>query len=104
MAERPTLPELHDFPSCDKRVDIIEKISTKYELFGTYLLEDNDGDKMDALIEQCHEDATKINRQVLKKWLKGEGKQPVSWATLASELERCGLTVLAKTIRTSKSK
>ena len=104
MAERPKLPELYCFRSGDECVDIIEKISTNYSQFGIFLLEDNDGDKMAAIIEQYGEDATKINRQVLSRWIKGEGKQPVSWATLASELERCGLTVLAKTIRTSKSK
>ena len=59
---------------------------------------------MNALIEHCREDATKINRQILCKWLEGGGKQPVSWATLSTELELCGLTELAKDIHTVKSK
>ena len=104
MAERPTLPELLYFPSSDKYVDIVENISTKYYKFGISLLEDECGNKMAAILEKCREDPTTINREVLRKWINGESKKPVSWATLVSELERCGLTVLAKTIRTSKSK
>ena len=79
-------------------------IGTKYYKFGVSLLQDDTGAKMDAIIELCREDATKINRQVLSRWLRGEGKQPVTWATLATELELCGLTELAKDIRTEKSK
>ena len=104
MAERPTLPELYCFHSGDECVNIIEKISTNYFKLGIFLLKDDDGDEMDAVIEKCGSDATKINLEVLKRWLKGKGKEPVSWATLASELKQCGLTVLAKTIRTGKSK
>ena len=104
MAKRPTLPQLICFPVGDRTVDIIEEIGVKYFKLGTSLLQDTTGAKMDAIIEQCREKAYKINHQVLSRWIKGEGKQPVSWATLASELERCGLTELAGDIRSVKSK
>ena len=58
---------------------------------------------MNAIVDQYHEDATKINRQVLCKWLEGGGKQPVSWATLATELDLCGLTELASDICSVKA-
>ena len=104
LSERPTLPQLTHFSIGDNRVSIIEMIGTNYYEFGISLLQDDTGAKMDAIIEYCREDATKINHQVLCKWLEGGGKQPVSWATLATELELCGLTELAKDIRTVKSK
>ena len=104
LAERPTFLQLIRFSIGDKNVNIIEMIGTNYFNFGISLLQDDTGAKMDAIVEHCREDATKINRQVLRKWLEGGGKQPVSWATLATELELCGLTELAKDIRTVKSK
>ena len=104
MNERPTLPKLLNFPVGDKTVNIIEKIGKKYDEFGIYLLEDDDGSKMEAIVEHCREDPSKINRQILSKWIRGGGKQPVTWATLATEIDRCGLTELAKTIRKGKSK
>ena len=57
---------------------------------------------MNAIVEYSRGDATKVNCQILCKWLEGGGKQPVSWATLATELELCGLTELAKDILTVK--
>ena len=79
-------------------------IGTNYYDFGVNLLQDDTGAMMNAIVEQCREDATKINRQVLCKWLEGGGKQPVSWATLVAELYECGLTELAKDIRAERSK
>lgn len=104
MKDRPKLHELLDFPVGDKTVNIIEKIGKKYYEFGIYLLEDDDGSKMETIVEHCREEPSKINRQVLSRWIRGGGKQPVTWATLATEIDRCGLTELAKTIRKGKSK
>ena len=104
LAERPTLLQLIRFSIGDKNVNIIEMIGPHYFNFGISLLQDDTGAVMNAIVEHCREDATKINRQVLCKWLEGGGKQPVSWATLATELELCGLTELARDIRTVKSK
>ena len=79
-------------------------IGTNYNDLGVNLLQDDTGAKMNVIVEHCRGDATEINHQVLCKWLEGRGKQPVSWATLATELELCGLTQLAKDIRTVKSR
>ena len=87
-----------------KPVNVIRMIGTYYYEFGLNLLQDDTGAKMEAIVKQYQKDATDINLQVLSRWLIGEGKQPVTWATLATELELCGLTELAKDIRTEKSK
>ena len=104
MMARPTFQELYAFPSDRTTVNVIEGIGTKYYQIGCFLLEDNDGDKMEVIIHQCHFDVSNINRQILRRWLKGEGKQPVNWSTLVNVLETCGLTELAKTICCEKLK
>ena len=104
MAERPTLPQLMRCSIRGKPVNVIRMIGTYYYEFGLNLLQDDTGTKMGAIVKQYQKDATDINLEVLSRWLRGEGKQPVTWATLATELELCGLTELAKEIRTVKSK
>ena len=104
MNECPTLPELLHFPVGEERINIIEQIGTKYYEFGIHLLQDNTGSKMDTIMADCHGVSLNINRQILCKWIRGGGKQPVTWATLATEIDKCGLTELAKTIRKGKSK
>ena len=104
MAESPTLPQLSRFSIRNKNVNIIEEIGMKYYDFGINLLQDDTGAKMDAVEDECQRNADRINRKVLSRWLRGEGKQPVSWATLATELHECGLTELAKGIRSERSK
>ena len=101
MDERPTLPQLTCFGSND--IDIIEEIGTKYNRFGIRLLQDDTGVKMDAIVKECR-DNVYINQKVLSRWIRGEGIKPVSWATLATELDKCRFKELAKSIRTERSK
>ena len=104
MTERPTLPLLLCFPVGDGTVDIIEQIGVKYGKLGPILLQDTTGAIMEAIIDECHGRADKINHEILGRWLKGKGKQPSSWATLATELDQCGLTELSRDICSVKSK
>ena len=92
--------------SCEgRRVNIIEQISTHYDIFGIILLEDDTGAKMNVIEDQYRgAGASMINRQILTKWLEGSGKTPVNWATLADVLEECGLTEISGYIRREKSK
>ena len=99
VSESPTLPQLSRFCIGNKKVNIIEEIGTKYYDFGLNLLQDDTGAKMDAIVDECRDNTERINRKVLSRWIRGEGKKPVSWATLATELHECGLTELAKSIR-----
>ena len=102
MDECPTLPELMCFGS--KEIDIIEEIGTKYSRFGISLLHDKSGAKIEAIVKECRENAYEINQKILSRWIRGEGKKPVSWVTLADELDKCRLKELAKSIRTERSK
>ena len=49
-----------------------------YEMLGTLLLNDNTGAKTAAIIEECRENASRINRKILRQWIQGQGRQPVT--------------------------
>ena len=100
MDERPTLVGLMWFGK--GRVNIIEEIGDKYHEFGSLLLEDKTGSKMGALAITLRNDTEDINNRVLTRWIRGEGRKPTSWTTLATVLEECGLTLLAEEIHSVK--
>ena len=95
MDESPTFPQLLKFGN--DSVNIIEGIGNKYHEFGIKLLEDGNGCKM-ATIEMDNHGHAAINNVVLRRWFRGEGRKPISWATLAGVLQECCLTVLADEI------
>jgi pyruvoyl-dependent arginine decarboxylase (PvlArgDC) len=84
-------------------VNLAEKIGAKYSTFGAVLLEDNDGSIMEAVENEKRENAEKINTEVFRRWLRGTGKQPLTWKTLASVLEDVNLPQLAALIRNAQS-
>ena len=94
----PTLPELLKFTCADKTINIVTEIGNKYEYFGTFLLEDNYGQRVTSMESQHHSDSSKINTQILEEWLNGRGKQPVTWATLVEVLCDAELFNLANDI------
>ena len=100
MNERPNLVELMDYGK--DHVNIIQGIGDSYDNFGIKLLEDRDGSKMGA-IKDDERRAEAINRRILTRWIRGDGRKPTSWATLATVLEECNLTVLAGQIRSGKA-
>ena len=51
----------------------------------------------------CRGNVEDITNAVVRRWLRGKGRQPTSWAPLATVLEECGLTELADVIRFVKS-
>ena len=100
MDDRPTLYDLMKFG--DGHVDIIEEIGATYHKFGTLLLEDKHG-KMSALEKEKRGNTEDINNTVLTRWIRGEGRKPTSWATLATVLEECQLSTFADIIRSVKA-
>ena len=70
-AKAPTLPVLQNFKTNDGRtLNVLTRIGSKYENFGTCLLNDNDGGKMDTIDDHRNAE-TKLN-SVMKKWLAGK--------------------------------
>ena len=59
------------------------------------LLHDDDGMMTQAITDECHNNAFKINYE---RWIQGEGKKPLQWSTLIDVLKEIELSELALTI------
>ena len=70
--------------------------------FGIQILEDGDGERMNAIENELKCNAERINIRVFQLWLQGRGRQPVTYATLVTVLQDIGLNKLAKDIRDAK--
>ena len=100
---KPTLPELLKFTCTDGRViNIPVEIATKYVQFGAFLLVDTTGSRIETMAHKHSNDAERINMEILKEWLTGRGKQPVTWATLVEVLHDVKLSTLACDIEAVK--
>ena len=97
----PDLPTLRHFPVKHGFIDIAAKIGTDYELFGTFLLQDNDGNKVKTIERSERGDSLRITVEILRQWLQGNGKLPVSWQTLVQCLQNSNLHVISDSIETS---
>ena len=86
----------------DGKVNLAERIGVSYMKFGVLLLEDDTGGKVNAIEHQLQCNAEKINFRLLQLWLQGQGRQPVTWATLVAVLQDIGLVKLAKEIKAAK--
>ena len=101
----PTMQLLLHFPIFNecREVSIPERIGTDYKDFGTFLLDDDNGHKVDNILEkqQDHTHFSKeVNRKILQEWLNGYSDKSVTWGTLIDVLDMCGL-ILAEDIRES---
>ncbi len=97
--DTPTMMRLLKF---EGKYDIRELIGTKYSDFGTTLL-DCSAAAISALEKQYQHDALSINHEIFSRWLQGEGKQPVTWATLVGVLRDIGMNSLADDIKVGDS-
>ena len=100
----PTLKDLICFPMPGGKVNLAEKIGVSYYEFGVLLLEDDGGDQIAAIEKEQGKNASDINREVCRLWLKGKGRQPVTWATLVAVLQDIQLVKLARDIEAVKVK
>ena len=97
--ERPKLKDLYSFSTTSgATVDIREKVGSKFEALGLDLLEDDDGSLVDQIRISCHHVPADIVADIFKRWLRGRGKQPVTWRTLTQCLSSIGLSALASSI------
>ena len=79
-------------------MNVVQQIGTHYSKLGPPLLNDDTGAVTDAIVFQYQRDADAINQEILKRWLRGQGKQPVTWFTLICVLRDVELSELAQRI------
>ena len=90
------------FRGRERRINIPQEIGVKYYPFGVLLLEDGTGARINALTHKYTSDAEQINTDVLRQWINGKGKQPVTWKTLTEVLRDSELNTLAGDIEAVK--
>ena len=100
----PKLPILRHFPVKDGSLDVAEKIGTDYKHFGTLLLNDSDGSKVNNIDMSKRGNPVLITVEILEQWLQGRGRMPVTWQTLIECLRDMNMIVLANKIETTLSK
>ena len=103
VGEKPKLTKLLSFPTSTGAINITEKVGSKYVQLGLMLLEDDDGSTVDQITSDCHHKSADIALEILKRWIRGKGRQPVTWQTLTETLKIIGLTELASSIESSLS-
>lgn len=80
-----------------QNLNMFQRISTDSFQFGTNLLEDKGGNKMNN-INHDERQIENINRRILQQWLDGKGRKPITWNTLISVLSEVGLLTLTEDI------
>ncbi len=86
------------FEGNTRSFDIREEIGSKYRECCTFLLNDRDGAKLQAIEGQYQRNAVWINHEIFSRWLQGEGGNPVTWATLIGVLRDIRMNSLADDI------
>ena len=92
--ERPTLPEL-------LRLRVPQSVGDDYSTFGTFLLNDETGSRMNTIEDTYSGKPTRITRQILQEWMEGKGL-PLTWESLIQTLRDTGLSTLADEIAAKK--
>ena len=98
---KPTLQQLLAFPGAKEKIKVHEQIGVKYIDLGVFLLDDKNGVKVEAIAMKHNNNAENASQEILLKWLRGMGKQPVTWNTLIEVLRDIDLKSLAKDIESS---
>ena len=102
--DQPKLPLLLDFPLRERDgegLNIINRIGTTYRMLGTMLLNDDTGATTEAIEQRFNQKASDINYEILRRWLQGGGKTPVTWMTLVRVLKQVELIELSRKIENS---
>ena len=79
------------------------RVRDKYRTFGIILLQDDTGEKMAIIDNDCRGKAEEITLSVLGKWVRGGGMS-VTWESLITALRKCELLLLAEQIETALKK
>ena len=86
------------FPGKHGKIDIPAQIGEEYTKFGTFLLKDDYGTIVSGIERAKMQNATEINRTILREWINGKGEEPFTWATLVKCLRDADLNRLADDI------
>ena len=89
------------FQGKKRMINIPKEIGSNYYNFGLRLLDDPKGTRIHQ-IEHDYREIEKINTEIVREWVTGWGKKPVSWKTLTELLHDIELHSLASEIEAVK--
>lgn len=76
--------------------DILTEIQNDHKRFGTLLLKDDSGNVIKGIEKACRNGPqVDITVEILRQWLQGRGRLPVTWQTLVDCLRDAKLNVVA---------
>ena len=93
--DRPTLLELRYFPVKDGFKNIVAKIQNDYYQLGRQLLEDSNGVRIKGIEKSNPDNPLAITVEILRQWLQGKGRTPVTWRTFVDCLRESRLNTPA---------
>ena len=91
------------FQGRQRTINIPQEIGPNYYYFGLHLLDDPNGTRV-RNIERDYREIERINTEILREWVTGRGKKPVTWKTLTEVLRLIELCALASKIEEVKLK
>ena len=80
------------------KMKLPSRVGPKVNVFGIFLLNDDNGNKVANITERCRGDPEKIAFDLLREWLAGKGVE-VSWDSLIATLRDSELSLMADQIR-----
>ena len=83
--------------------DIVAEIQNDYGYFGTILLEDKNGNIVKGIEKAKREDPVDVTVEIVRQWLQGKGRKPVTWQMFAECLKEANLHVAAEDIERALS-
>ena len=101
-SSKPSLVDILALTGKERKINIPQEIGTMNVPFGILLLEDHSGAVVDAIDLKHSNNVQMINFEILREWLAGKGKKPVSWQTLTDVIRTIGLSILASDIEIVK--
>ena len=90
------------FHGKERKINIPQHVGARYTIFGVALLEDDYGERVENIVGKHRPNAEEINNEIIREWIAGRGKKPVTWNTFIKVLREIDLTNLADEIEAVK--
>ena len=83
----------------DGFTDVMAEVQNDYIKLGIQLLQDDNGNTVEGIERKKRGDPGDITVEILRQWLQGKGRKPITWQTLVECLEDTNLHVAANHIK-----
>ena len=95
--------QLVRFPGRTRKIEISQEVASNFHFFGTLLLEDSYGAVVASIAKEFESDLEQASLEILRQWVEGRGKQPVTWDTLIKVIREMEYESLAAEIEATLS-